>query len=261
MTRHSWLFPLLIALALPAIAQTTPAPAPKVLETPKDDFVVDKGMVGRVFDVKHRDPADLASALRPLGSGARGAAVQPSREFRTLTVRDFPENIASIEGALKRLDVPEPARSDVELRLWVLVAGNAETGGRLPDDLKDAVAALKSTLTFKSYSLAATFVERVRDGARTIRGEGLTDIGDPEAKSARGMELEYQIASLSIGAASSGAATIRLDSFGLSLSGLGRGRAAVHTDVTLRDGEKVVVGTSTFQDRALVVVVSGKILK
>jgi hypothetical protein len=35
----------------------------------------------------------------------------------------------------------------------------------------------------------------------------------------------------------------------------------VKTEVTLRDGEKVVVGTSTVQDRGLVVVVSARVIK
>ena len=39
------------------------------------------------------------------------------------------------------------------------------------------------------------------------------------------------------------------------------GRAQLKTDVTLREGEKVVVGTSTVQDRGLVVVMSGRVIK
>jgi hypothetical protein len=35
----------------------------------------------------------------------------------------------------------------------------------------------------------------------------------------------------------------------------------VKTEVTLRDGEKVVGGTSTVQDRGLVVVVSARVIK
>jgi N-acyl-D-aspartate/D-glutamate deacylase len=52
---------------------------------------------------------------------------------------------------------------------------------------------------------------------------------------------------------------LRLDGFSLLLSGLGR--AQIKTDVTLRDGEKVVVGTSTVQDHGLVVVVSARVIR
>jgi hypothetical protein len=249
----------LLVLARPLAAQ--PAPAPKA-EAPKEDiYVTEKGFASRVFDVKHREPMDLVQVLRPLGSGYRGATMNGSREFKTITVRDFPENIATIEAALKRLDIVEAARPDVELRLWVLVAGNGEgSGARLPEDLKEVVATLKSTLTYRSYALAGTFVQRVRDGARGIRGEGVTDLWEAgDGKSAKSMQLEYQILSLALEPAASGPASLRLDGFSLSLSGLGR--AQVRTDVTLRDGEKVVVGTSTVQDHGLVVVVSARVLR
>ena len=250
---------LFLVLAPRLAAQATAAP--KAEAQKEEAYVTEKGFASRVFDVKHRDPMDLVQVLRPLGSGYRGATMSGSREFKTITVRDFPENIATIEAALKRLDVAEAARPDVELRLWVLVAGNSEaTGGRLPEDLKEVVATLKSTLTYRSYVLAGTFVQRVRDGARGIHGEGVTDLWEAaDGKSAKSMQLEYQINYLALEPAASGTASLKLDGFGLSLSGLGR--AQLKTDVTLRDGEKVVVGTSTVQDHGLVVVVSARVLR
>src|SRR5262245_17139579 len=61
------------------------------------------GLQSRVFQVKYRPLEDLLHVLRPLASGVKGTNVSESEEFRTITVRDFPENIADIEGALKRL--------------------------------------------------------------------------------------------------------------------------------------------------------------
>lgn len=101
----------------------------------------------------------------------------------------------------------------------------------------------------------------VRDGARGIRGEGFTDLAQPSAGKAPGkkMQLEYGINSLSLDTGESARPAIRLDGFALSL--VGDGRAQLRTDVTLRDGEKVVVGTSTVQDRGLVVVVSARVIR
>ena len=252
---------LLSGFDRPLLAQSTPAPrAPEASR--EESYVTEKGFASRVFEVRHRDPGDLAAVLRPLGSGYRGATVSANRDFKTITVRDFPENIATIEAALKRLDVAETAKKDVELRLWVLVASNGEAAaGRFPEDLKEAVSALKSTLTYSSYSLAGTFVQRVRDGARGIRGEGVTDLAQAGPGKAPGgkMQLEYQINSLSLDAGESAGPAIRLDGFALSL--VGDGRAQLKTDVTVRDGEKVVVGTSTVQDRGLIVVVSARVIR
>ena len=46
-----------------------------------------------------------------------------------------------------------------------------------------------------------------------------------------------------------------------SLALVGGGRAQLKTDVTLADGEKVVVGTSTVQDKALVVLLSARVIR
>ena len=256
------LFPVvaLLLLAAPPASLLAQSPAPKATEPAKEDFITEKGFASRVFEVKHRDAADLAAVVRPLGSGFRGASVSASREFRTITVRDFPENIATIEAALKRLDVAETARPDVELKLWVLVAGEG-TGGQFPEELKEAVAALRTTLSYRNYALAGTFVQRVRAGARGLHGEGVTDLGatSVNGKASRPMQLEYQINQLTLDGSGSGPASIKLDGFSLTL--VGDGRAQLKTDATLREGEKVVVGTSTVRDRALVVVVSGRLIR
>jgi hypothetical protein len=250
------------AVALVPARQVEAQSAPKAAESSKEDFVTEKGFASRVFEVKHREATDLAVVLRPLGSGYRGATVSANREFRTISVRDFPENIAAMEAALKRLDAVEAAKADIELRLWVLVASNSEAAGaKLPEDLKEAVGALKSTLSYRGYSLAGSFVARIRDGARGISGEGMTDIAPagPARAAAKTMQLEYRINALTLEPGEAAARTIRLDGFSLVL--VGGGRAQLKTDVTLRDGEKVVVGTSTVQDRGLVVVVSARVIR
>ena len=258
-------FPALAAFALAALlarpAAAQPSPSPRRTEPPREESYVTEKFASRVFEVKQRDPADLAAVVRPLGSGFRGASVSSSREFRTITIRDFPENVATIESALKRLDVAEPPRPDVEVRLWVLVAGGSDAGGDLPADLKEAVSALRSTLTYRNYSLAGTFVQRVRDGSRGIQGEGVADVGLKSAngKASRPMQLEFHINQLTVDASASGPSNLKLDGFSLTL--VGDGRAQLKTDATVREGEKVVVGTSTVRDRALVVVVSARIIR
>jgi hypothetical protein len=258
----SFVFAAAAALALVSARQAEAQSAPKAAESSKEDYVTDKGFASRVFEVKHREAADLAVVLRPLGSGFKGATMSANREFRTISVRDFPENIAAMEAALKRLDAAEAAKADVELRLWVLVASNSEAGGaRLPEELKEAVSALKTTLSYRDYSPVGSFVARIRDGARGISGEGVTDLAPagPARAAGKTMQLEYRVNALTIEPGEAAARTIRLDGFSLALAG--GGRAQIKTDVTLRDGEKVVVGTSTVQDRGLVVVVSARVIR
>ena len=56
---------------------------------------------------------------------------------------------------------------------------------------------------------------------------------------------------------------MRLENFSLSAIGIHgfSGRASVRTDLTLRPGEKVVVGTSSLGDKGLAVVVSASVVK
>jgi hypothetical protein len=248
---------LLFAVPVPAIRAQSPGSA----EASQAEPAPEKGLRNLVFEAKHRDVGDLSAAVRVFGSGVRGAALSFSREFRTITVRDLPENVAAIEGALKRLDVAEPPRADVELHLYVLVATNAPAAaGRVPEELARAIDALKATLHYKGYALAASFTERVRDGSRGILGEGIAQIDDDSGPKPgkRTMQAEYHIFQVSI--ETSGTATrVKLDGFSLAL--VGGGRAQLKTDVTLVDGEKVVVGTSTVQDKGLVVLLSARVIR
>jgi type II secretory pathway component GspD/PulD (secretin) len=91
---------------------------------PSDNYVTEKNFKSKVFEVKYRDPGSLANVLKQLGSGFKGAMIYPNSDFKTLTVRDFPENLATIEEALKRLDTPAAPRPNIELRMHVLIASN-----------------------------------------------------------------------------------------------------------------------------------------
>src|ERR1700730_3175741 len=85
---------VLVLVFIPAFAQQQATPAPAKSEP---DFVTEKGFKSKVFEVKYRDAYTLGTVLRQLGSGFKGASMSSSTEFKTLTVRDFPENLATIE--------------------------------------------------------------------------------------------------------------------------------------------------------------------
>src|SRR5258708_7476140 len=125
--------PLLIAVvsAAAALGQAPSQPAP----APTDNYVTNSGFKNKVFEVQNRMPEDLIPVIRLLTSGFKGAQLAASNEFRTITVRDFPENIAAIDEAIKRLDTPEQARPNIELRMHVLLASNKEgTANEYPAD-------------------------------------------------------------------------------------------------------------------------------
>ena len=112
-------FTLLVVTAV--LAQQPPA----TQEKPKDDYVTERQFKSKIFEVKYRQPSSLAGVLRQLGSGFKGAGISANNEFHTLTVRDFPENLATIEEAIKRLDTPAPPPSSLQMHMPFSWFGNA----------------------------------------------------------------------------------------------------------------------------------------
>lgn len=224
----------------------------------------------RLFVVQHRSPKALCEVVRPLGSGAQGSAVEYTDRdgLKTISVRDLPENLATIEAALKRLDVPAAAQvaQEVELHIHVLLAAKAEGSSEgFPEELKDVLKSLRATLAFRSFTPLTSFVQRVKNGGSGVGSDATLDAaGFAEAgeKGATRLRVEWQARDLEITPAGPAGAMVSLRDFRAEVSVQGSPvRAAVGTDLTLKDGEKVVVGTTALKDKGLIVVVTAKVLK
>lgn len=258
--------PLLCA----ALAAGQGAPSPKASQAESRE-VPNPAMKSRLFLVQHRSPTQLRGLLVPLTSGAAGSEVEfADRDgFRALSVRDFPENLAAIEEALKRLDVAEPARKQVEFHIHVLFASKQEgQGAAVPEELQDVLASLKATLNYRSYTPVASFVQRAADGADFIEGNGQAEMAVRTPKGETFMapiDLQWSINRLGL-VESSGATAIAFPKFQLYAwehagNGHGAQLAGVETNLTMKDGEKVVVGTSMIRDKAMIVVLTAKIVE
>ena len=249
---------IMLALACaPFVAAQQQQPAPQ--------YVENTGFKNRIFEVKNRDPEDLLQVIRLLTSGFKGAQASADRNFKTITVRDFPENIAAIEDALKRLDTPEAPHPEVELHIHVLIAGNTELGAsEVPAELKDVVGQLRSTLTFKNYYLLTSIIQRAKErpglNPNIISGDGTASVnltGDPNP---RDYHYSFGANGLTLGTNAAGATTVQLGAFNFLLEGNGV-HSSVRSDVGVREGEKVVVGTAGLKDKALILVLTAKLLK
>ena len=254
---------ILLTLALiPAFVSASSAqqPAPSPGEN-QPEGVNERKLKSRIFEVKYRDPNSLLNSVYQLGSGYKGSAMSANSEFRTLTVRDFPENIATVEEALKRLDVPTAPRPNIELHMHVLIASNAGgTATDAPADLKDVLTQLRGTLNYRNYELAASIVQRLTETPRGLQGSGIAELpstnpGTPNAS----MPYEYYINNVSLVQNTTGTASVQIAEF--TFVTIEKERARVQTALNLRDGEKVVVGTATIRNRALVIVLTAKLIK
>jgi hypothetical protein len=263
---------LALALAL-AAAPAALAQKPQEQSAPKadDNYVTSKMFQNRVFEVKNRDPQSLARVLAPLTSGFRGAVVSPNEEFRTITVRDFPENIAVIEEAIRRLDTPEPARPAVEFRVHMLVASNDDAlGNRYPAELGDVVRQLQSTLGYKNFTLIGSQIVRSKEGRGDNYNKGVADLklASDTPASKNPIFYTYTIRSVSLDNAA-GQARVQIEEFSMNMNvplSVGQDKIAYQevgfkNPVSLRDGEKAVVGTTSIADKSVVVVVSASTMK
>ena len=222
----------------------------------------------RVFEVHNRDPREIASAVRLLGSGFKGSGLSVNQEMRTITVRDFPENVAAIEEAIKRLDQPAAQTPDIELKISVLIGskGPFKDAPAIPDDLAPVVKQLQSTLRYSNYALMTATVQRTKPG-HGLEGSGVAEptLLGMTVQENRPIMYSYRLTGIAIGPASE-RPSIEVENFNFSMripinvgGGIQYQPVGFETPVSIRQNEKVVIGTTTMGEKALIVVVTANV--
>jgi hypothetical protein len=259
----------LLVFALPASAQQKEnEPSPSEAEA------MAKAFRSRVFEIKHRNPRDLLNVLLSMRSGVRGSAMTHSDQFNTITVRDYPEVLATVEEVIKRLDVvepPAPPRPGVEFRIHILIASNSSSvTSQFPPDVADAVKQLQQTLSYKNYYMMTSQVLRYEGASRTISNKGIAEfkLNSDTAASKNPIFYEYHIQDGKIRVEGS-TTRVEVPSFRFVMKAPLMVRAdslqyeeiGFNTPVTLAEGEKVVVGTTSLEDKGIIVVLSARIIR
>jgi hypothetical protein len=154
--------------------------------------------------------------------------------------------------------------------MHVLRASNASAhvtppAREVPAELKDVLKQLSETLSYKNYEVAASVVQRLTETPRGLRGKGVAEISwAPSQAATVNLPYDYLINSVSLSSTASGAPIIQIGEFsfttGLTPQSPIDNRTQIHTALNLRNGEKVVVGTATLGDRALIIVLTAKLL-
>jgi hypothetical protein len=264
-----------------ALINATPAALAQSTEDQKKDEkapaqeVKRPGLTVKLFDIKYRSPASLRDSLQALGSGFASATIYANENLKTITVRDFPENIAAIEDALKRLDVPDKSPVSLEFQLHLISASMAPSEkNTLPKNLEPVLEQLKSTLKFTNYRYVSSALNRVSDRGR-IESSGVTGslfptpagvTNNPENPSF----YNYSLTRVALTQDAAGKESIQIESFKFGVSvpiRVGGNPGSVQyrdigiiTPLSLREGEMAVVGTANISgsDEAIIVVISVK---
>jgi len=246
----------ILFLAMPLFADET--------KKTTEEFNENKAFKNKVFDVQNRNPNDLASAVGLLGSGFKGAGLSVNQQLRTITVRDFPENIAAIEEAIKRLDRAE-ATPNVTLNIAVLIASKTPLTNAppVPDELAPVVKQLQATLRYSSYGLMTSTMHRTKPGLG-IENSGIAEPALLGMTAKEGKPIFYNYNFHQISATEK---TLNVDRFAFDMRvpiDLGNNNiqyqnVGFNTQLSIRQNEKVVVGTTTMGDKALIVVVTATV--
>lgn len=185
---------------------------------------------------------------------------------------------ANAQQSATALDV----EANLDTQLYLIVATNQDVDdGRLPPSLDAVVKQLRASLPFKNYRLAATLVNRVRNEGRL----DLRWIGGPfaiptgtAASSVTPSFNEFKVQQVKLSRNADGQPVVHMLRFsfgaripivtGTTLAQSGPGGAPIinyentglNTDISLREGEPVVVGTLNAgpSGDAIILVVSAK---
>jgi len=251
-------------LAVLAILLTLPLAAD---EPKRDDYNDNRDLRSKVFEVHNRSPREIYTAVRLLGSGFKGADLSLNEQLGTITARDFPENLAGIEEAIKRLDKAAPPAPDIELRISVLIASKGEISAPpVPDDLAGVVKQLQSALRYSHFAMLTTALHHTKAGI----GIESSGVAEPTAlgmtvKDGKPIFYTYRLRDLRISTAGEHP-TLNTESFRFSMRvpvEIGASTqyqdVGFETPVMMRDGEKLVIGTTTMGEKALIVVMTAHV--
>jgi len=221
----------------------------------------------KMFEVHNGNARDIARSIRTLGSGAPGSDINYNEETRTITIRDFPENVATIEEAIGRLDKPVVAAPEVEMKISLLIGSKiALPGAAVPEDLEPVVKQLQSTLRYSHYSLLAANIHHTRVG-EGIEGSGVAEPVLVGNTSTNPIFYSYTLRNIRI-ETSTDRPSVSVEDFNFGMrvpvqmnKTTQYQNVGFKTPVTIKQNEKVVIGTTTMGDRAVIVVLIANVGK
>jgi hypothetical protein len=233
---------ILFGLALAGVlaAQTAVPPPGQPPELPRQQ---------RVFMLKYADARHVADVLAVFGYGIRA-----DRDMHVVAVSAPAEAMSAIEDAIKRLDLPAAAPKDIDLVVdMILASDHSAADGTLPSELQPVADELKKIFSFKSFRLLDSILLRTQPGNRAHTNGVIALASDSKAN----YTLEVQPSAVT--EAPQGR-LIRLDDLTLNISLPGDRHAGVQTEITVREGQRVVVGKSNIgTDQSLILVVTAKV--
>ena len=168
---------------------------------------------------------------------------------------------------------------NLDTQLYLLVATNQDVAdAKLPATLDPVIKQLRASLPFKNYRLAATLLNRVKnEGRLNLKWIGGPLVPSGAVSAATPSFNEFKIAGVKLVRDAAGQQLVRMEGFGFGVripiitgSSVASGgpsapnfnyeSTGLNTDISMREGEPVVVGTLNIgpSGDAIILVMSAK---
>jgi hypothetical protein len=203
----------------------------------------------RLYQPKNITPQRLSTLLSGLGVDSKYDASSGS-----LVVSGSEKMMAAADEIIKRLDVPQAAKPDVELTIYLLQASKEAGSDDIPAALNSVAKQLHALFPYKSYRIADTLVVRARDGSNSENDSSFVLAG----KDPRRVSYNLRISDMGWREVSNGR-SFRIERLMLGMNVVNDGsRGSIVTSVDLRENQKAVIGKSNLlgDDNAIILVLS-----
>jgi hypothetical protein len=231
-----------------AAQQAQPAKAPQEQAPPPPSL---ERVTAKIFTIKHRNPGELVPILKGFLSHPTIASIDSNTmgDLKLLTVRDYPANIALIEKALEMLDVPEAKAQAFELTINLLWGSKKDfKGDPVPSSLSGVVDSISKAMNYSHFREAGVIIQTT-----VASGEPLIGLGTlaPITLGSSPIPMNWSIQKARIDASGVLSAEFSITAYQPSI------RNALFS---LKEGDKLVIGTAMYGEYALVVVLSMKMI-
>lgn len=189
-----------------------------------------------------------------------------------------PQALAQTASASPSQEEKKTDETNLDTQLYLLVATNQEVADtKLPAALEPVIKQLRTSLPFKNYRLMTTLINRVKnEGRLNLKWIGGPLIGSAAASTGTPSFNEFRVNTVKLVADEGGRQLVRMDGFAFGAripiqTGMvaSSGPAApiinyeptgLNTDISMREGEAVVVGTLNVgpSGDAIILVMSAK---
>ncbi len=235
-------------------------------------------VITKVVRVQYALPQKIAELIH---GGNEPAIVRADNILKVIVLEGNPNYVASLEQAIRELDVPAAAltfHKSKNVELIVSVIGGSDkaellSGGQIPEAMVPVIKQLRAVFPYKNYQLLSSMLLRSSEGAKAWNNgvmKSMTNLGSYSQPSGYG--IGYDEASVS---PEEGKPIIHLRNFlfkttvPISVAGDANvhqyqiSDISIRTDVDLREGQKVVAGKANVDnsDLALFVVLTARLIE